>query len=50
MDLAIEYPLYQRNDLFAYNKNVIDENTLNLPASTYSSPIDKLWEVSYKNQ
>ena len=50
MDLAIEYPLYQRNDLFVYNKNVLDENTLNLPASTYSSPIDKLWEVSYKNQ
>lgn len=48
MDLAIEYPLYQRCDLYAYNTQIIDSDTLHLPASTYASPIDKLWQVSFK--
>ena len=28
MELAVEYPTYQRSDMFAYNTNVIDVTTL----------------------
>ena len=28
MELAVELPTYQRNDLFAYNVNKIDRNSL----------------------
>lgn len=48
MDLAVELPTYQRNDLFAYNSNFIDASTMT-PASEvspYNGPINKLWELS----
>ena len=48
MKLAVELPTYQRNDLYAYNTNVIDVNTLT-PAdelSPYNGPMSRLWEVS----
>ena len=47
MELAVELPTYQRSDLFAYNTNVIDVNTLT-PASEltpYNGPMSRLWEV-----
>ena len=50
MELAVELPTYQRSDLFAYNTNIIDVNTLT-PASEltpYNGPMSKLWEVSLK--
>ncbi|MBQ8350984.1 MAG: hypothetical protein IJY20_02935, partial [Clostridia bacterium] len=50
MELAVELPTYQRSDLFAYNTNIIDVNTLT-PASEltpYNGPLSKLWEVSLK--
>ncbi len=48
MELAVELPTYQRNDLAVFNKNVIDVNTLNQePNLKYSSPIDRIWEVDY---
>lgn len=36
MQLAIELPTYQRDDLFAYNINVIDESSLNTDLSPYT--------------
>ena len=36
MQLAIELPTYQRDDLFAYNVNKIDESTLNSDLSPYT--------------
>ena len=48
MDLAVELPTYQRNDLFAYNSAFIDASTMT-PASEvspYNGPINKLWELS----
>ena len=36
MKLAIELPTYQRDDLFAYNTNKIDANSLNQDLSPYT--------------
>lgn len=50
MQLAIELPTYQRDDLFAYNANKIDETTLT-PESELSSFMGlttDLWNVSLK--
>lgn len=51
MDLAVELPLYQRNDLFAFNSDIIDKSTLiTTPAqglSPFNSPTSKLWLVSF---
>ena len=47
MELAVELPTYQRSDLFAYNTNIIDVNTLT-PASEltpYNGPMSRIWEV-----
>ena len=48
MQLAVELPTYQRSDLFAYNTNIIDVNSLT-PAeelTPYNGPMSHLWEVS----
>ena len=47
MDLAIEFPLYQRNDLYVYNTTVIDSNTMNKMPTSYSSPLNEIWKVEY---
>ncbi|MBQ2686225.1 MAG: hypothetical protein IJF55_00650 [Clostridia bacterium] len=50
MELAVELPTYQRNDLNAYNTNVIDVDTLT-PAdelSPYNGPMSRLWDVGLK--
>lgn len=46
LDLAIELPVYQRNVLYAYNGNIIDQNTLPSVVNPYTSPMAKLWEVA----
>ena len=48
MEMAVELPTYQRSDLFAYNTNIIDVNSLT-PASEltpYNGPMSRIWEVS----
>jgi len=48
MELAVELPTYQRSDLFAYNTNIIDVNSLT-PAdelTPYNGPMSRIWEVS----
>ena len=47
MELAVEFPLYQRNDLFVYNKTIIDVSTLDTNPTSYSSPIAYIWKVNY---
>ncbi len=49
MELAVELPTYQRNDLFAYNTKIIDSSSL-IPESeltSYNGPLSRLWEVSF---
>lgn len=45
MDLAVEFPLYQRRDMYVYNTNIIDVNTLNDRCTAYSGPMSRLWEI-----
>ena len=47
MELAVELPTYQRNDLVVYNNKVIDETTLNQKPSANEGVYDRLWEVNY---
>ncbi len=49
MELAVELPTYQRDDLFAYNTEVIDIKSMTPKAdiSPYNGPMSKLWEVSF---
>ncbi len=47
MELAVELPVYQRMDLFVYDKTLIDPTTLNQNASTNSGLLDRIWEVNY---
>ncbi len=47
MDLAVEMPTYQRKDCVAYNREVIDEKTINSNPTPFQSAIDKIWELNY---
>lgn len=48
MDLAVEFPTYQRKDLAVYNKDVIDSSTLDMRDDLkYSGPTDRIWELNY---
>lgn len=47
MQLSVELPVYQRNDLCVYNKKVIDAKTLNQNPNCYLSLINNIWEVNY---
>ena len=50
MQLAVELPTYQRDDLFAYNTNKIDVNTLTPDSelSSFYGLTTELWNVSLK--
>ena len=47
MDLAVEFPTYQRNDMCVYNKKVIDANSLVKNPSFNMGLFDKIWEIDY---
>jgi peptide/nickel transport system substrate-binding protein len=47
LDLAIELPVYQRKQLYAYNANIIDASSFPEEVNPYSSPLDRLWEISF---
>ncbi len=48
MELAVEFPTYQRCDLIALNKNVINLGTVNQDPTVNSGVIDRIWEVNYR--
>ncbi len=43
MQMAIELPTYQRNDLYAYDANKIDATSLNNDTSAYSGLLTNIW-------
>lgn len=43
LDLAVELPVYQRENLYAYNKKSI--GGLNTEVNPYSSPLERIWEI-----
>lgn len=47
MDLAVEFPMYQRKNLFIWDKKVINEKTLVSNPTAYESPIGRIWEVEF---
>jgi peptide/nickel transport system substrate-binding protein len=47
MELAVELPTYQRNDLCVYNKTVISAKSLVQSPSYNMGLFDKLWEIDY---
>ncbi|MBQ7369338.1 MAG: hypothetical protein IJW60_06510, partial [Clostridia bacterium] len=48
MELCVELPTYQRNDMIVYNKKLINSSTINTKnASSNSGVFDRIWEVDY---
>lgn len=47
LDLAVELPVYQRKQLYAYNANVIDSTSFPAEINPYSSPLDRIWEIKF---
>jgi peptide/nickel transport system substrate-binding protein len=47
LDLAVELPVYQRKQLYAYNGNVIDPASFPEEINPYSSPLDRIWEIKF---
>lgn len=47
MELAVELPTYQRNDMCVYNTKIIDASTLVQGPSYNMGLFDKLWEIDY---
>lgn len=55
MELAVELPTYQRQDMFAFRGDVIDANTMqhNVTGEAeetltpYNGPLSRIWEVDY---
>lgn len=48
MQLAVELPVYQRDNVYLFNPKVIDGDTLDKSKSAYSNPLSRIWEVSLK--
>ncbi len=49
MELAVEMPTYQRNDMTVYNNTKIDGATLNKNPTSNDGLFSKIWEVGYIN-
>lgn len=47
-EMCIEIPTYQRKNLFAYNSDLIDSNSLWQNVTPYKGPISEIWNVSFK--
>ena len=50
LDLAIELPVYQRQQLYAYNANIIDSSSFPEDINPYSSPLDRIWEIKFTDR
>lgn len=47
MELAVEFPTYQRNDLCIFRKGVLDRSTMTDEPSFNMGPISELWKLNY---
>lgn len=50
MKLAVELPTYQRDDLFAYNVNKIDESSLFQNVSSFKGLTSEMWNITFKER
>ncbi len=49
MELAVEFPLYQRYDLTVYNSSKIDKDTLKQDPNAYEGIFSEIWNVGYND-
>lgn len=47
MELAVEFPTYQRYDLCVFDDSVLDRNTMTASPSHNMGLIDELWKLNY---
>lgn len=47
LDLAVELPVYQRQQLYAYNAKILDPTSFPQDLNPYSTPLDRLWEIRF---
>ncbi|MDE6411922.1 MAG: hypothetical protein K2L02_05255, partial [Clostridia bacterium] len=47
LDLAVEMPIYQRQNVYAYNSKKI-VGGLSADVNPYTSPLEKIWEIEVK--
>ncbi|MDE7084022.1 MAG: hypothetical protein K2O81_02125 [Clostridia bacterium] len=47
MELAVEFPTYQRNDLCIFRKGVLDRSTMTADPSFNMGLISELWKLNY---
>ena len=49
MELAVEFPLYQRRALYVFQRDLFNEDTLKLfdESTAFQSPLSKIWLVSF---
>ncbi|MCM1306443.1 MAG: ABC transporter substrate-binding protein [Bacteroides sp.] len=47
MELACEFPIYQRKDLFAYQSGLLNPSTLPKKLSAFSGLFARIWEINY---
>ena len=49
MELAVEFPLYQRRTLYVFQRDLFDEETLALfdESTAFQSPLSEIWEIGY---
>ncbi|MDE6618245.1 MAG: hypothetical protein K2K13_04405 [Clostridiales bacterium] len=45
MDLAVEFPTYQRQVYYVWRKGIFNESTLSSEVTSYQSPLSRIWEV-----
>lgn len=45
MDLAVEFPTYQRQVYYVWRKGVLKDSTLAQNITPYQSPLSRIWEV-----
>ncbi len=47
MELAVELPVYQRSDMYVYNKNVLDAETFKQNPTSFAGLLSEMWKVSF---
>lgn len=49
MELAVEFPTYQRNDMTAFNPQLLDRNTMTPEGEIgpYNGLLSRIWELNY---
>ena len=50
MELAVEYPTYQRDNIVVINTKVIDINSVNTEPNSHTGVFNRIWNVSLTNK